>query len=162
MIFLFYIVLTFCIIVLQTAVVPLFFTPRGVYDLLIPFVVYAGFSRPLAEGLPSIALLGLIMDCLSASPFGLYLTAYLWLYAGARWLVRFLHAHSSVVMFFIVAVGVLFENILWLLTITLLGGMELISSEAVVTSIFQQVLWALFTGAFFLFGFIQIPRWMKR
>ncbi|OQY07463.1 MAG: hypothetical protein B6I22_02980 [Desulfobacteraceae bacterium 4572_123] len=162
MIYLFYIVITFCIIVLQTAVVPLFFTSRGFYDLLIPFVVYAGFSRPLGEGLSSVVLLGLIMDCLSASPFGLYLTVYVWLYAGARWLVGFLHAHSGVVMFFIVAVGVLFENILWLLTIIFLDRMELISSGAVVTSVFRQVLWALFTGPFFLFGFMQIPRWMKR
>jgi len=162
MIFLFYIVIIFCIIVLQTSVVPLLFTTRGFYDLLIPFVVYAGFFRPLSEGLTIVILLGLIMDCLSASPFGLYLTTYVWLYVGARWLARFFHAHSGVVLFFIVAVGVLFENILWLLTITFLGRMDLISSEAVVAGVLRQVLWALFTGPFFLFGYMQIPHWMKR
>jgi len=162
MIFLFYILITFCIIVLQTAVVPLFFTTRGFYDLLIPFVVYAGFFRPLAEGLSLIVLLGLIMDCLSASPFGLYITVYVWLYAGARWLIRFLHAHSGVVIFFTVAVGVLFENVLWLLTITFLGGMEIISFSVIVNGVSQQVLWALFTGPFFLFGYMQIPRLIKR
>ncbi|RLC31092.1 MAG: hypothetical protein DRH32_04775 [Deltaproteobacteria bacterium] len=162
MIFLFHIVITLCIIVLQTAVVPLFCTTPGVYDLLIPFVVYAGFFRPVAEGLSIIILLGLVMDCLSASPFGLYLTAYVWLYAGAKWLVRFLHVHSGVVLFFIVPAGVLFENILWLLTITLLGRMELVSSGAVVTGVSQQVLWAFFTGPFFLFGYMKILRWMNR
>ncbi len=162
MIILLYIVITFCIIILQTAVVPLFFTTRGIYDLLIPFVVYAGFFPPVAEGLPMVILLGLVMDCLSVSPFGLYLTTYVWLYVGARWLVRFLHAHSNVVLFFSVAVGVLVENTLWLLAITLLGRMEFIPSMAVVTGTSRQVLWALFTGPIFLFGYMQISRRMKR
>jgi cell shape-determining protein MreD len=162
MIVLSYIVITFCIIVLQTAVVPLFFTTRGIYDLLIPFVMYAGFFPPVAEGLPIVILLGFIMDCLSASPFGLYLTTYVWLYVGARWLVRFLHAHSNVVLFFSVAVGVLIENILWLTAITLLGRMEFIPSAAVATGIFRQVLWALFTGPLLLFGYMQIPPRIKR
>jgi cell shape-determining protein MreD len=162
MILLFYIVITFCIIVLQTAVVPFFFTTRGIYDLLIPFVVYAGFFPPVAEGLPIVILLGLIMDCLSASPFGLYLTTYVWLYVGARWLVRFLHAHSNVVLFFSVAVGVLIENILWLLAITLLGRMEFIPSAAVTTGIVRQVLWALFTGPLLLFGYMKLLPRIKR
>ena len=162
MIVLFYILIAFCVIVFQTAVIPLLLAPGGGYDLLIPFVVYAGFFRPAGEGLPLIILLGLIMDCLSAGPFGLYLTTYVWLYAGARWLVRILHAHSNVVLFFSVAGGVLVENILWLMAISLLGRMELESSASPAGDIARQVLWALFTGPVFLLGYMQIPRWMKR
>lgn len=162
MIFLFYILITLGIIVFQTSVVPLLFKTREFYDLLIPFVVYAGFFRPLVEGLPIVILIGLTMDCLSASPFGLYLTAYVWLYVGTKWLVRFLHAHSGLVLFFIVAAGVLLQNILWLFTITLLVRMDFISSGVVATGIFQQVLWALFTGPVFVFAYMRIPHLMKR
>ena len=90
------------------------------YDLLIPFVVYVGLFRPLKEGLTVVIVLGLLVDGLSSGPFGLFLTTYLWLFAGVKWVVTFLHAHSKVILPFVVALGVLLENAVFLGVVGLL------------------------------------------
>ena len=63
------------LVILQTTVMPYLPLLDSFYDLLIPFIVFIGLSRPVRESLPFVFCLGFIMDNLSGSPFGLYLTA---------------------------------------------------------------------------------------
>jgi len=63
------------LVILQTTVMPSLSLPGRFYDLMIPFVVYLGLSRPVREGLLFVCLIGFIMDNLSGSPFGLYLAS---------------------------------------------------------------------------------------
>lgn len=160
MIYLFYLILTVGLVVLQTVVMPALTLPGGMYDLLLPFVIFAGLFRPLVQGLPVVILLGFLMDGLSAGPFGLYLTTYLWLFAGTRWLTRFFHAHSSSILFLSVAVAVLVEHAIWLMSTVFLGGSAVRLPEFPLRAIFSQVLWALVTGPFFLVGYRWVHRWV--
>ena len=84
MIYCYYIGVSLCLVILQTAVLPYVPLLDRLYDLIIAFVIYLGLYRPLRDGLILSFFLGFIMDNLSGSPFGLYLTIYCWLLIGAK------------------------------------------------------------------------------
>ncbi len=65
------------LIIVQTTLLPDIPLFRGMYDLLIPFVILISICLPVGESLPFVLILGLIMDNLSGTPFGLYVTFYL-------------------------------------------------------------------------------------
>ena len=119
MTFFIYIFICLGFIVIQTTLFPLFAWLTDFYDLLIPFVVYLGLFRPLKEGLPVVFFLGLTMDTLSGGAFGIYSTTYFWLYACIAWLIGILHFKNNLLLPFIVVVGVLMENLVFLGTIML-------------------------------------------
>jgi rod shape-determining protein MreD len=145
----FYIGICLGLILFQTTVppyVPLF---DGFYDVIIPFVIYLGLFCSLSESLPPVFLLGFVMDTLSGGPFGLYLTTYFWLIVGVRWLSKYLHAGNSLIFPFIVALGVLMENsIFWLTVVMLRPAQQQIALP--VNEVSVQLVWALFTGPFYL------------
>ena len=58
-------------------------------------------------------LLGFIMDSLSGAPFGVYMSSYLWFFLGVRWISRFLHSVNSILLPFVMASGVLVENVIY-------------------------------------------------
>ncbi|MFP4474437.1 MAG: hypothetical protein ACLFOY_02690 [Desulfatibacillaceae bacterium] len=71
------------------------------YDLFLPYVMALGFFRPVREGGLVTAMLALVLDLVSAAPFGLHAMAYGAVYAGAWWVPRFLEARN--VFFLILA-----------------------------------------------------------
>lgn len=141
-----------CLIVLQTTVMPCIPWFKNFYDLLFPYVMYLSIFRPVRESIVIILIFGFLMDNISGGPFGLYITAYVWLFIGVRWTITFLHVGDSLLIPFVVAAGVLMENIIFIgISAMLEDGLR--NSEQVVRTIFMQVLWALFTGPFFLMFF---------
>jgi cell shape-determining protein MreD len=151
MTYLFYTAVCVVLIVIQTVFMqymPLF---DRFFDLLVPFVVYLGLFRSPRESLPVIICLGFVLDNISAAPFGLYLTGYIWIYAGVKWMIRFLHVRTSLLIFFVVALAVLLEDLLLLLSMSMSG--QLPPAESASRKIFMQVFWALVTGPIFLIGF---------
>lgn len=143
-----YALISLCLIILQTTVMPCFLLFDSFYDLLIPLVLYLGIFRPSGEGIVVILFLGLVMDNLSSGPFGLYGTSYLWLFIGTRWVVTFLHVANHFLLPFVVALGVLLENLIALGVFALLTDSRF--PDDVAATVGMQVMWATFTGAFFL------------
>ena len=141
----YYFIISLVLIILDTALIPTVPFSAMFYDLMIPFVVYIGLYRPLKEGLSVVCVLGLIVDGLSSGPFGLFLTTYLWLFAGVKWLVTFLHAHSKVILPFVVALGVLLENAIFLGVIGILMPEAHFPLDTHKTVLVQFIL-AVFTG----------------
>jgi cell shape-determining protein MreD len=88
----FYIGTCLLLIIVQTTVLTYSNAIGGIYDLLIPFVIFLSICMPVRECLPFILVLGFIVDNLSGSPFGLYLTFYFWLFVGMRWIIKYLRA----------------------------------------------------------------------
>jgi len=153
-----------CLIVLQTTVMPHIPWFNNFYDLLFPYVMYLSIFRPVRESIVIILIFAFLMDNISGGPFGLYVTAYVWLFIGVRWAITFLHVGDSLLIPFVVAAGVLMENIIFVgISAMLEDGLR--NSEEVVSTIFIQVLWALFTGPFFLMFFNRSHRkwdhWFK-
>jgi len=141
------------LIILQTTVMPYVGWLNSFYDLLIPFVIYLSLSRNVRESLPFVFVLGFIMDNLSGSPFGLYLTTYFWLFVGVKGVTRLLQVGNRLFsLTLIVAAGVLIENLIFLGTLTILGPEPQLAGDAA-RIITVQVLWAIWTGPIFLMIF---------
>jgi len=138
------------LVILQTTVLPYVPLLASFYDLLIPFIVLLGLYSPVRESLPFVFFLGIIMDNLSGSPFGLYLTAYFWLFIGVKGVTKLVQVGNRLIIItLIVAAGVLIENLIFLGTLTILGPDKQMAGN-VVKTVTIQVLWAIWTGPILL------------
>ena len=153
-----------CLMVFQTTIMPYIPLFDRFYDLLTPFVIYLSIFRPVRESLVIVLIFGFLMDNISGGPFGLYITTYVWLFVGVRWAITFLHVGDSLILPFVVAAGVLMENVIFIGASAMFESSSRISEE-VVSTVAIQVLWAVFTGPFFLMFFNyshrRWDRWFK-
>jgi cell shape-determining protein MreD len=145
------------LIIIQTTVLSYFDATMGIYDLLIPFVIFLSICLPVRECLPFILVLGFIVDNLSGGPFGLYLTFYCWLFMGIRWTIRYLRAGNKLFLSLVVIIAVLIQNILVIGTFAFFGPVGQLPAETL-KNITLQILWALFTGPLFLLSLLTISR----
>jgi cell shape-determining protein MreD len=143
------------LIILQTTILPYFNAFSGIYDLLIPFVILICIYLPIRESLPFVLILGLIMDNLSGSPFGLYLTFYFWLLVGVRWIMTFLRVGNNFFLSLVALVAVLAENILIIGTFALSGSDWQLPAD-VIKNIALQFFWAMVTVPVFLFCLLRL------
>lgn len=162
MTYLFHIGISLCLIIIQTTIIPYIPLFRGFYDLLIPFVIYLDIFRSFRESIPVILFFGFVMDNIYGGPFGLYLTTYLWLFVGVRWIITFLHVGNSLLWPFVVVAGVLMENLIFVGSSVLLeAGLHI--NSVVWGKIGTQVLWATFTGSVFILFFNYLfGQWNKK
>jgi rod shape-determining protein MreD len=142
---LYYILVSLCLLVVKTTLIPVlpFFTKF--YDLLIPIVIYLSFFRALREGIPIVIFFGLIMDSLCGAPMGLYMSTYIWLYVAMRYLRRVLHSGNIALFAVAVAVGVAFESLVLLIYMLMLAPDAIVWADAAQLTV-QHILWALITG----------------
>ncbi len=165
MAYFFHFVICFFLIIFQTTVMPFFPVFDRFYDLLFPFVVFLSLFRPLRESIPVVVFFGFVMDTLSGGPFGLYLTTYLWLFAGVKWMTTFLDVNDSVLLLFVVTSGVLIQNLIFIAAISIYSPLALSLSQAVNT-LAVQLLWATFTGPILLLFFNYFhnkwDKWVKQ
>ncbi len=141
----FYILVSLCLVLIKTTLIPAVPLFDKFYDLLIPIIIYLSLFRSMREGIPIILFFGIIMDSLCGGPAGLYLATYIWLYAGMRWLSQFLHTGNILLAAVAVAVGVVFE------CVVLLGYMVMLAPDAIIPTdtaktVLLQIIWALTTG----------------
>lgn len=152
MIFLFHGVICLGLILIETTFVPQWPQFQRFYDFLALYVLYLGLFRKVREGLPMTLTAGFLMDALCGGAFGIYLTAYFWLYLGVRWSTNFLHAGNTFLLPLWAGAGILFENVMFLGILALSGDIDRFSGEFL-HSVIIQVLGAFFTGPFLLAGF---------
>jgi rod shape-determining protein MreD len=102
------------------------------------------------------------MDAISGGTFGLYLTTYLWLFIGVRWIITFLHVGNNPLLPFIVIAGVLMENFIFVgSSVIFEPGLHFTSEMSITIGV--QVFWAIFTGPMFLMLFkYSFGKWDKR
>lgn len=165
MTYIFHFCVCLCLVILQTAIMPYFALFDRFYDLLFPFVVYLSLFRPVRESIPIIFFFGFLIDNLSGGPLGLYLTTYLWLFVGIRWVLSFLYVRDSVLLPFIVPVGVLIQNLIFIGAIASLEPNPRFYSTAL-SAVSIQILWAIITGPILLltfnYSYGKWDRWFKQ
>ena len=153
-----------CLIIFQTTIIPHISLFNNFYDIIIPFIIYLGLFRPARESILFILVLGFLMDNLSGAPFGLYVTTYFWLFIIVKLVIRYLHARNNILLLFIVAAGVLMENIIFITIVSIPGPDSQFSAITIRTVIFQ-ILWAGCTGFFFLTFFNhshkKLEKWLN-
>ena len=147
----FYVGVCLFLILLQTTILPYIALLKSIYDLLIPFVIYLGLYRPIREGLILVFILGFLMDNLSGSPFGLYLTTYCWLFIGVKWITTLFQVGNRILIFVVVAAGVLISNGIFITSFAIQPDMGI--PENAIQTAFIQLVWALATGPFLLMLF---------
>lgn len=145
MTFFFYIGIGLGLMILQTSLLPRLAFIGHFFDLLVPLVIYLAAFRPLHESLIFTLFLGLLADNLSGGPFGLYLTAYVWLFVGVRMAATVVRAENPFLLVLIILLGVVLQNLIFY------GGLVLFGSgppEAGVALrvVSEQVGWVLLTG----------------
>ena len=153
----FYICTCLCLIIFQTTIIPHIPLFNNFYDLLIPFIIYLGLFRPACEGILFILVLGFLMDNLSGWPFGLYITTYFWLFIVVKLVIRYVHARNNILLLFIVAAGVLMENIIFIAGVSM-SGQDSQFLAITIRAVIFQILWAGCTGFFFLIFFNRIHK----
>jgi rod shape-determining protein MreD len=160
MIYCFYIGVCLCLVILQTAVLPHIPLLATFYDLIVAFIIYLGLYRPLRDGLILALFLGFIMDNLSGSPFGIYLTTYCWLLISVKWITTIIQVGNRVLLSVVVAAGILIENFVFLSIFSIQGDDSTLPAGALRTVIIQ-VIWALFTGPLMLLFFKYSQRGLE-
>lgn len=152
MTYVFYICISLFLLILQTTIIPHLPLFNSFYDLLALFIIYLSLYRPARESLPVVFFLGFVMDNLSASPFMLYVAAYFWLFISVRWITKVLRVGGVFRMVFIVASGILIENLIFIGAVAMSDPGPLFSTVAIQT-LGIQVLWAICTGSLFIMSF---------
>lgn len=161
MIYCFHIFVCLCLIIFQTTVLPCFPLFNTFYDLSALYIVYMGLFFSVREGMPVVIIIGLAMDSLSGSPFGVYLTTYFWLFIGVRQLIKFFRVSNYILLPFVVTTAVLIEDVILFGTVAMLEtGMQF--SSSIINTVAMQVVWAICTGPFIIqFYNFTYKRWNK-
>ena len=157
----FYLGVSCCVIIFQTTILPHLPLFNNFYDLPALFVIYLSVYRPARESLTVVIFLGFVMDSLSSTPFMLYITIYLWLFLTVRGITKILRLEGSFRLPFIVVSGVLIENLIFIVTISILDS-TFRFSLAVLRSVAIQSLWAICTGSLFLMSLDYIHRGLNK
>ena len=150
--YLFYICVCAVIVIVQSVILPLFPIFSGCHDLMIAFVVYLGMYQPKRESLIFILLIGFVMDSLSGTPFGMYITTYVWLFLAIGMLAKLLHMGNRMMLPFLMIVGVLVQNTIFIGVIAMLEQ-DFYFPMTAAGNVFLQMVWAGITGPFMLIFF---------
>ena len=157
----FYMCVCLCLVIFQTTIIPRISLFNNFYDLLIPFIIYLGLFRPVREGILFTVLLGFLIDNLSGGPFGLYITTYFWLFIVVRSASKYLYVGNIILLLFIVAAGVLMENIIVIAIFSMSDPDSQFAAVAIRTVVFQ-ILWAVCTGYFILISLKYVHKKLEK
>jgi hypothetical protein len=131
--------------------------PACLYDLMAPFVVFLGVYHRCRVAVPVLILGGLAMDGLSGGVFGVHLSVYLWMYAGVRSAIQFLHVGNVILLPMLVLLGVAFESLAVAFSAVVLASAAW-PVEAIFSVVPGQIIWGLLTGPLLMILFIRGQR----
>ena len=153
----FYFSLSLVLIIVQTSIHPCFSVFSQSFDLLFVIVLSLSlrFSHP-GTGV-AVFLLGCAMDSVSGGPFGLYISAYVWIYILVRSLKSLVHLENIVFLICMSAVAVVVENAFLIFTFVVGKGAAAVSPRDLVLMVKQTVL-ALIVVPFLVLVVDQLER----
>jgi rod shape-determining protein MreD len=108
----FNIVVIIFFLLFQTSIAPNFRLFYDSFNLMSFFVVYLAMYRPTQEIIIFVVLTGILVDSVSGCPFGLYITIYIWVSIGIRWVLKYLHKGNVLLIPIIIFGVILVENLL--------------------------------------------------
>lgn len=119
---LFFIILTFFLIVIQTIVLPSFCWFVQMFDLLIINVLFLSFIASHNSMVFAIIGIGCIMDSISGTPFSFHIFSYLWIYIIVYIGKQMVFQRNIVFIFIISIVSVLIQHGLLLFSVFIKQG----------------------------------------
>ncbi len=138
--FFFYLGISLVLTIVQTSILPGFSVFSQSFDLLFVIVLSLSlrFSHPGIGG--AVFLLGCVMDSVSGGPFGLYISAYVWIYILVRSLKSLVHLENIVFLICMSAVAVVVENAFLIYTFVVGKGADAVYSRDIMLMVKQTVL----------------------
>ncbi|MDL2329420.1 hypothetical protein LJC71_06730 [Desulfosarcina sp. OttesenSCG-928-A07] len=127
------------------------------YDLMGPYAVYLAIRQRHEHAVPVIVLGGIIMDGLSGGIFGMYLSIYLWMYAGVRQVIKYFHAENILIVMILIFLCVSFESAAIAFSVLVLTPV-IGPAERLLPIVGKQVFWGTVTGPFLLFLLVRCDR----
>jgi cell shape-determining protein MreD len=94
------------------------------------------------------------LDTFSGSPFGFYLSSYLWLFFAARGFKEYLQVHNPLLIMLFLVLGVCIQHALFFAIFALSQPDSQIPAFAA-RSMVYQILWAVVTGPLILVVFVN-------
>ena len=99
-------------VLLQSSVLPLFFSPNWRPNLILILILYLGLSENLSRAVIAGLLLGAIQDSFCGPSLGLYVSVYLVIVLATRLVAEQLNAESPPLLILLIAAGTLLQNLL--------------------------------------------------
>ncbi|NJL58847.1 MAG: hypothetical protein HC887_03535 [Desulfobacteraceae bacterium] len=130
---------------LQTSVIPYFQIFNGIYDILIPFILYLSIFCPFVESLLVAVGCGLTMDSLSGGPFGIFTTSYVWIFIGMKQIAMYVNISGAILISLLTMLGILIENAIIFGTFSFMRN-ENVLAEEVFFTVSIQLIWSACTG----------------
>gem|GEM_PF-6304965 len=160
-----FILFGFSLIIFQTTVLPFWFANLPGCDLMMLLVVYFGMYHELKVSMPTVLILGYVIDNLSSAPFGIYTSVYPWSLLIVHWMVNILHSGNRLLIVFMPVVGLIIVNALfWILLHVAQPGFQ--PPPGVGSTIGKQFLLTLIMGPVIIVLFEKIyslsNRWLRK
>ena len=143
---LFFIILTFFLIVTQTVILPTFPWFINCFDLLIIDILFLSLISSHYSIIAAIVVIGCIMDSVSGVPFFYHIFSYLWIYIIVQIVKQLLFQRSIMFILIISVVSILIQHVLLLFSVFISQGSNTIW-EFDFALLIRQVFW----------GFVFIP-----
>ncbi|VEN73583.1 conserved membrane hypothetical protein [Candidatus Desulfarcum epimagneticum] len=149
MIYLFHTGAALFLIIIRSSFMPYFRILDGFFDPLAAWVIYLGIFRPFGESLFGVLFAGFMMDALTGGPFGLYMTAYFWIFLGIRRLMAFVDIKDFFLKPVVISAGVFAQNVIFFFPVAMASpGSGFLSRAA--GSAAEQIFWAVCAGPFLM------------
>jgi len=112
-----FILLTLCLIIIQTAAFPDFFLSNHFFDLLLINIIYISLVSRHPATILIVILIGTVVDSVSGMYFGLYLTTYIWIYVIVQGSKQIVFSRNIVFYIVISFVAVTIETLFLILSV---------------------------------------------
>ncbi len=119
---LFFIILTFFLIILQSIVLPSFSWSEQCFDLLIIEIFFLSLIATRHTMIFAIIVIGCIMDSISGVPFSYYVLSYLWIYIMVYIARQLFFDQSAIFVICISLASVIIQHLLLLFSILIRQG----------------------------------------
>lgn len=144
-------------VLLQSSVLPLFFSPNWRPNLILILVLYLGLSENLSRALIAGLLLGAIQDSFCGPSLGLYVSVYLVIVLATRVLSDQLNVESPPLLLLLIAGGTLLQNLIVGFYLTILADDSPVL-HILLPAIPQQLITNMFFSAILLFFLLRFQR----
>lgn len=142
---------------LQSSVLPLFFSPNWRPNLILILVLYLSLSENLTRALVAGLLLGAIQDSFCGPSLGLYVSIYLVIVLVTRLLSEQLNVESPPLLLLLIAGGTLLQNLLVGFYLTVFADAAPVL-HILLPAIPQQLLTNMFSATILLFLLLRFQR----
>ena len=144
-------------VLLQSSVLPLFFSPNWRPNLMLILILYLGLSENLFRALIAGLLLGAIQDSFCGPSLGLYISVYLIIILAIRVLSDQLNIESPPLLLLLIASATLLQNVLIGFYLTVFADTAP-ALHILLPAIPQQLLTNMFFATILLFLLLRFQR----